>query len=211
MLTLSKQSDSRVDPSLIGRENLCTAKVCHLALRLGHKQDDTPIGLQLSAGSSFSLSPGLTAGYGLSRQTLAHSLPARPHSNQVVSAFSLLLTKTKPYAGASARYSFTLRCAALSSVMQDLRPCKGQVGTGVLALTNQDLTLSPSQGWDSHPKLSMWRSPHLCFTFLALSSVLEGISSCCYQHLSSVATRSTHFKLGRGLWRFFTTPAFCYQ
>ena len=63
--------------------------------------------------------------------------------------------------------------------MQDLRPCKGQVGTGVLALTNQDLTLSPSQGWDSHPKLSMWRSPHLCFTFLALSSVLEGLSSCC--------------------------------
>ena len=52
--------------------------------------------------------------------------------------------------------------------MQDLRPCEGQEGTGVLALANQGLTLSPSQGWDSHPKLIRWLCPpHLCFTFLA--------------------------------------------
>ena len=92
------------------------------------------MGLQLSTGSSFSLSPGPTTGYGHSKPALAHSLTAWQHSNQVVSAFSLLLTKTKPYAGASARYSFTLRCAALSSIMQDLRPCKGQEGTPVFSL-----------------------------------------------------------------------------
>ena len=129
---ISRYSDSR---SLVGREAFQHSQGVSPGTTAGTPRAKRhSIGLQLSTGSSFSLSPGPTAGYGHSKQALAHSLPAWPHSNQVVSAFSLLLTKTKPYAGASARYSFTLRCAALSSVMQDLRLCKGQVGTPVFSL-----------------------------------------------------------------------------